>query len=90
MINNKLLTELEIIKDHCNDTGLKAGAGVIEEVIEILKSKNIIEVPLLQVEFEENWISFELTPEQMKDGFHAGKAKIDISGIQTHINQKGK
>jgi len=45
MINNKLLTELEIIKDHCNDTGLKAGAGVIEEVIEILKSKNIIEKP---------------------------------------------
>ena len=32
-----LLKQLEIVIDHCNETGLKAGAGAVKEAIKLLK-----------------------------------------------------
>ena len=46
------------------------------------ENKNIIEVPLLSLDFEENWISFQLTAEQMEPGFRCGTAVIDLTKIR--------
>lgn len=32
-----LLKQLEIVIDHCNETGLKSGAGAVEEAIKLIK-----------------------------------------------------
>ncbi|MEK9207767.1 MAG: hypothetical protein AAB922_04745 [Patescibacteria group bacterium] len=32
-----LLQQLEIVIDHCNETGLKAGAGAVREAIKLIK-----------------------------------------------------
>ena len=53
-----------------------AGAGSVGE-----GGQQII-APLFSLDFEDNTVTFQLTEEQMKDGFHAGNAKIDLSGIR--------
>ena len=66
--------------------------STLEEMIDIEIAKiknqldqqdpNVIEVPLFQIEFEENWISFKLPDEQMEKAFHTGSAIIDLTGVR--------
>lgn len=36
-----LIKQLEIVIEHCEETGLKAGAGVIREAIIIIRTANM-------------------------------------------------
>ncbi|KKL46266.1 hypothetical protein LCGC14_2347280 [marine sediment metagenome] len=41
-----------------------------------------IECDLFEVDFEDNRITFNLTPDQMEGGFHKGTAIINLAGIR--------
>jgi hypothetical protein len=52
-------------------------------------------LPLLSVDFEENTITLQATPEVMEKGFHAGEVSIELSGVQDKVDpaahrQEGK
>ena len=43
-------------------------------------------LPLLSVDFEENTITLQATPEVMEKGFHVGTVSINLSGVQDKVD----
>jgi hypothetical protein len=87
----------KILREVKKDTEIETGDYILDFSTELLKRVRIDEMkkmkyeytlPLLSVDFEDNTITLQATPEVMAAGFHVGNVVINLQGVQEKLTIK--